>query len=80
MPRNTRNFWIDANIDGRATALTGGPESEIGGLTACFAIREDGAVALGVTILGRASATGQLVLSVIDDRTGNVVHELTTER
>lgn len=30
MPRNVRNFWIDAQIDGR-TVLTGGPKGKGGG-------------------------------------------------
>lgn len=27
-----RNFWIDANIDGRLTELSGGPRDKTGGM------------------------------------------------
>lgn len=29
----TRNFWIEASIDGRRTRLSGGPRGEKGGMT-----------------------------------------------
>jgi len=44
MPRNTRNVWLEANIDGRASTLEGGPVSRDGGLSATIRQRENGGI------------------------------------
>ena len=42
MPRNTRNVWLEARIDGRANTLEGGPVSRDGGLSAVILQRQNG--------------------------------------
>ncbi|HNW57797.1 MAG TPA: hypothetical protein PKM69_08490 [Bacteroidales bacterium] len=44
MPRNVRNFWIYAKIDGRDTRLTGGPSAENGGMSVEIFFRENGQI------------------------------------
>lgn len=79
MPRCVRNFWVDAEIDGRSTTLSGGPTGKAGGLDATFFIRDDGAVAEALTVSGFAHSDGSLVLRV-KDADGKVVHEVKTSR
>lgn len=51
MPRNVRNFWIDANIDGRASTLSGGPKSSGGGMRLSILQRERGSISeRGITV------------------------------
>ena len=33
MPRNLRNFWVSAEVDGRKSPLAGGPVRKDGGMT-----------------------------------------------
>ena len=44
MPRNVRNFWIDAQIDGRESRLTGGPSAKDGGMYVKILFRENGQI------------------------------------
>ena len=37
-----RNFYLEANIDGRKTALNGGPRSKEGGMTISLAVNDNG--------------------------------------
>ena len=46
----TRNFWINAEIDGRETPLAGGPRSKDGGMDVTLLVREDGGISDGVRI------------------------------
>lgn len=39
-----RNFWIDADIDGRATNLQGGAASKTGGMTVTIKQRSEGCI------------------------------------
>lgn len=65
MPRNVRNFWIEADIDGRSTTLEGGPRSRDGGISVTLYIRERGEVSDAVTVHGSPSADGRaLILNV----------------
>jgi hypothetical protein len=34
-----RNFWVDCDIDGRATVLSGGPKAKDGGMTVDILVR-----------------------------------------
>jgi hypothetical protein len=40
--RNVRPSWIDCEIDGRSSTLSGGPRSRTGNLLASFKVRENG--------------------------------------
>lgn len=53
MPRNVRNFWIEADIDGRESTLKGGPQNKEGGFTLTIYQRDEGCITEGVTIIGR---------------------------
>lgn len=59
-----RNFWLEANIDGRKTPLQGGPRAKDGGMTATLYIRNDGAIEEAVTLDCHANKDGALVVLV----------------
>jgi hypothetical protein len=46
-----RNYWIDANIDGRKTRLTGGPRRKDGGFDLRIKIRNDGGISDGMLVV-----------------------------
>lgn len=65
MPRNTRNFWIDADIDGRGSSVEGGPRNSQGGFQETVYMRgEGGTVETAVRITGEAFSDGELRLYV----------------
>lgn len=64
MPRNVRNFWIKAEIDGREKTLGGGPVRKDGGFDLTVYMRREGEVIEPVTIIGRANEDGTLLLRV----------------
>lgn len=45
-----RNFWIDADIDGRQTMLSGGPKGREGGMDITIYQREDGGITTALRI------------------------------
>ena len=47
----TRNFWVNAEIDGRETPLAGGPRSKDGGMDVLLTVREDGGISEAVRIV-----------------------------
>ena len=55
MPRNVRNFWIDANIDGRQETLSGGPQGKNGGFTLTVKMRDNGDIKTVLTVQGDAN-------------------------
>lgn len=57
MPRNVRNFWITAHIDGR-------PIAKDGGFNLAIKVRSDGGIKDAVYIAGRALGDGTLELCV----------------
>jgi hypothetical protein len=74
----TRNFWIDASIDGRKTPLTGGPRSKDGGFDLRIFMRSDSGIISPVYIRGWAGGDNQLHLDIVAD--GEVVHQIQTQR
>ena len=44
MPRNVRNFWLECEIDGRASNLSGGPVQRDGGFFLTIYMRDRGTV------------------------------------
>jgi hypothetical protein len=65
MPRNTRNFWLDFDIDGRNSAVEGGPVSKDGGFKGTVYMRsEGGGIETAVRITGEAFSDGELRLYV----------------
>lgn len=79
MPRNTRNFWLDLDVDGRDTSVTTGPASKEGGFRQEVFIRDGGRVEQALTISGYAHRDGTLRL-VVKDGDGNTVHEVERHR
>ena len=53
MPRNVRNFWVRADIEGREKTLAGGPVAKDGGIDMTILIRDGGEVSDAVEICGR---------------------------
>jgi len=45
-----RNFWIDANIEGRQTMLSGGPRRKDGGMSVYISQRKDGEIITPIQI------------------------------
>lgn len=79
MPRNVRNFWIDARIDGRDTKIAGGPIAKDGGLHVTFKQRDTKQVTQALTVDCRVGPDGLLILRVFD-ADGVPIHEHTTVR
>lgn len=79
MPRNVRNFWIDADIDGRKETLSGGPNNKTGGMRAKIYMRDKGKVSHALTI-NASEIGGHLTLEVWGPNQDKVVFKLVTER
>ena len=64
MPRCIRNFWLDADIDGRRGRFTSGPQSKDGGFRLHIHNREHGDISpVALHIIGRVCG-GKLRLTV----------------
>jgi hypothetical protein len=71
MPRNVRNFWMKAKIDGRRTDPSGfGPQAKNGGFVVDVFQRNDGAVVRAGQLQGFAHSDGRLVLCWWDSGSG----------
>lgn len=75
-----RNFYVVANVDGRATALTGGPARKDGGMTIDLTMRDKGSIREVFTIYCQAMSDGKLVVEVVDRETRNTVLRYDSER
>lgn len=51
MPRNVRNWWIEIELDGRAT-MVGGPRHKTGGFCLNIKQRDGGGIKTPVRIVG----------------------------
>jgi hypothetical protein len=65
MPRNVRNFWLEAEVDGRSTSVATGPEGKDGGISVRVLIRREGGVSMAATLRGRALPDGTLELVIV---------------
>ena len=75
-----RNFWIDADIDGRATMLGGGPRSKDGGMDITIYQRDEGGIKRAFTINCRAYGS-KLITTVRNDADSSCeVMQLKTDR
>jgi hypothetical protein len=74
----TRNFWIDAEIDGRKTTIASGPRSRDGGFDLSISMRDEGAVIRPLRVIGWCGSDGVLHLEV--NSNGTVIKEITTQR
>lgn len=59
-----RNFWLEGQVDGRATRVEGGPRSKDGGFDLTVYIRDEGGIETAVQMRGRAMSDGELILDV----------------
>lgn len=62
MPRNVRNFFIHAVVDGLSRPIRSGPVSKEGGFTLTVYQRHEGEVVRALVLEGFASLNGQLRL------------------
>lgn len=63
-PRTVRNFWIEAEIDGRKSRPAGGPRGKEGGMSLTLYQRSGGSVALALEVSCIAQCDGVLVVKV----------------
>jgi hypothetical protein len=66
-----RNFWIEGNVDGRRTQITGGPQGSGGGFSLVVYQRENNTSKVGVRVTGRV-VNGELILDVDPGTVKNV--------
>ena len=65
MPRNVRNFWLEADIDGRKQPLAGGPKSRDGNISITLKTRENGGVSPDeLMVTGVVENNGYLLVRV----------------
>lgn len=65
MPRNVRNFWLEADVDGRSTRLEGGPVSKAGGFVQNLFMRGKGGSVEHVARIDGMSYGGDLILDIV---------------
>ncbi len=78
MPRNCRNFWLEAEADGRASRVAFGPRAKDGGLRLSVYQRDGGQVR-HVLRLEADAREGLLTLRVWDSE-GRLLDNVTTRR
>ena len=49
-----RNFWVEADVDGRRTNVAGGPAAKNGGMDVTLYVRDQGAIHTAVQLYCRA--------------------------
>lgn len=59
-----RNFWVEANIDGRETELSGGPRNKEGGMVIRLYQRDEGKIEEAIKVTCKANEDGKLVATV----------------
>lgn len=74
-----RNFWIDADVDGRKTELCGGPRAKDGGMAGVVKIRNRGGIDVAFRFDCSVGHDGRLYATVYD-RSGMEVHRVEVER
>lgn len=79
MPRNVRNFWLTAEIDGRASTFAAGPRSKDGGFVLHIKQRDGGGIKDAAVIVGRVDSHGDVVLT-IDAPPGKMIGEVRSRR
>lgn len=72
------NFWIDANIDGRETILSGGPRSKEGGMGVKIKQRNCGSITTALDI--RCFEDEGTLKILVYDGNSKLVYEHETER
>ena len=62
-----RNFWIEVQIDGRATPLRGGPISKDGGFSITVYMKQKGESVEAMTVTGQVTRDGDLLIKASSD-------------
>ena len=78
MPRNLRNFWVTAEVDGRKTPVKFGPRAKDGGFRMTIYMRAEGDSTRAVIIEGKALEDDKILLIV--DPTGGQPVRITSRR
>lgn len=73
-----RNFWVDANIDGRKTMLSGGPTSKEGGMCVVIKQRSNGGI-VKAAVVHCYEEGGSLVTDIVNND-GELVATFETKR
>ena len=73
-----RNFWIDADVDGKKMLLSGGPRAKDGGMRVTIKQRDKGEITTAFTISCR-EIKGELVTEVFD-KNGHIIAAKLTDR
>lgn len=60
-----RNFWLNAQVDGKATPLASGPKAKDGGMVVDFLQRSKGGVVKAFTVVC-SECDGELRTSIFD--------------
>jgi len=60
-----KNFYIDCEIDGRKSRLTGGPRAKDGGFNLTIYQRSDGEKIKALSVMGTVRANGDLALDIL---------------
>lgn len=73
-----RNFWIDADVDGRETMLSGGPRAKDGGMTIRVKQRSNGCIANSINVV--CNEYNGILTTTVYDKDGKVVYSCKTDR
>jgi len=73
MPRNVRNFWIEADIDGRKSAFASGPVRADGGISLRILQRDGGGIITALRVNGYVDREGRITLEVSAPDSANCV-------
>lgn len=84
MPRNVRNFWIEAEVDGRKTPIAFGPVGKDGGFRLIVHMRDGGIVTTPLYVDGVAyqnlRGLGPRLALLISTPDGGIIWEHITQR
>ena len=73
-----RNFYVEADIDGRETILGGGPRNKEGGMTVKIFQRIDGGISHPIKIVSR-ECNGELTTEIFEPD-GKLIYSFTSVR
>lgn len=79
MIKNVRNWWVELDVDGRATRTATGPRKPNGGFDVTVFQRDGEDPVVALTVSGIARQDGTLTLKV-QDKGGKVIHTFKTDR
>lgn len=85
MPKNVRNFWIELDVDGKASRVATGPKARNGGFTLTVKMRQNGGIITPVTIRGDGSMVDiegalYLMINIEHGQQGCTLENVITQR